>query len=49
VCAADYEGTLKPSNTVNNEKHKFITLNTYFTVACLLLTMPVSGTGQCAP
>jgi len=37
ICAADYEeGTIKPSNTVNNQ-HKLLRLNTYFSVACYTL------------
>jgi hypothetical protein len=44
LCAADYEeGTLKLSNTVNNRQYKLLRLNTYFSVACLLLKMPISG------
>jgi len=44
ICVADCEkGTVKPSNTVNNQQHKLLRPNTYFSVACLLLTMPVSG------
>lgn len=35
ICAADYEeGTVKPSNTVNNQQHKLLRLNTYFSIAC---------------
>jgi hypothetical protein len=48
ICAADYEeGISEPSKTVNNQPHKLSARKSYFSVACLLLKMPIYGIYIC--